>query len=197
MQPAHPALHPNRKAVTCTPAARRALVVITCSHRPSQHTGINQLLARCASNVHQLWTATAALQQQHLHNSKQHNWHQSLGIGAGVSAAALSGSGGGYGPPGSSSWGSGGGGSGWGPSYGSSSGAGSNVLADVAAAGDVADAAVEEVILLDIGGELLFHLHEVVSLNVPACALPVDKRTRWQGQLTMVKPVFYTCSPNS
>lgn len=160
MQPSCAGIHPNRKAVacsiTCTAAARRTLV-IACSHKPSQPSGLNSnLFARCSANVQQLWSAAAALQQQHLQHSNKHNWHQSLSIGAGLSAVACSAAGGGFGPPGSSGWGSGGGGNGWGHSPGSSSAGSSNVLADVAAAGEVADAAVEEVILLDVGGGYWF-----------------------------------------
>lgn len=139
-------LHTSRKA-----AAQRGRVIF-CSHRPGHPTGTPHWTS---SVPQQLWAAAAAFQQQQQRRSDARPWQQSLSIGAGLGAVALGGAGsGGSAPPGSGGWGPGGGGSGWGHSHGGS-GPGSNVLVDVAAAGaEVADAAVEDVILLDVGGGL-------------------------------------------
>lgn len=144
----------HRTAVACTSAHRsRSLLVIACSHRPNQSSVFNQVLGKCTLNVQQLWAA--AVHQHHQPHTNRRKWQQSLNIGAGLCAVACSGAGGADGPPGSSGWGSGGDGSGWGHSAGGSSSYGSNVLAEVAAAGEVANA-VEDVILLDVGGRLIF-----------------------------------------
>jgi len=150
--------HMQRTTVTCTPAHQRAKLVISCSNQPIQPKSLQQLFVRCAASTQRLWSAAAGHQQQRPLHSNRRSWQQSLCIGAGAGAVACSGSGGGFEPPGSGGWGSGGGGGGWGQTPGSSS-PGSNVLAEVAAAGDVSEAAVEEVILLDIGGEQLQHLN--------------------------------------
>ncbi|WIA18868.1 hypothetical protein OEZ85_003541 [Tetradesmus obliquus] len=75
----------------------------------------------------------------------------SLAIGGGVSSLAYAGGSGPNGPGGGgcSGWGAGGGGEGWHAGPGPSSI--SNALCDVAVVGDTS-AAVEEVILLDVGG---------------------------------------------
>lgn len=133
------------------------LLVLAGLSRPDHHL-LQQIVLRCAASAQQLWSAAAAAHQQQHPQLGRRNWkQQSLSIGAGVGAAACSGAGGGNGwPPSSGGWGSGGDGSGWGGGHcpGSSSSPGSNVLADVAAAGDVSsETVVEEVVLLDVGGE--------------------------------------------
>jgi hypothetical protein len=133
-----------------THSARRTLLVVASFPGPVQPLNIHHFVSRCTVNVQQAWAAAAAFHQQHPHSNKG-TWQQSLGIGVGLQAVASAGAGGGFFPPSNSGWNSGGGGSGWGHSPGSSS-PGSNVLSDVAAAGEVADAAVEEVVLLDVGG---------------------------------------------
>ncbi|KAF6256790.1 hypothetical protein COO60DRAFT_1527733 [Scenedesmus sp. NREL 46B-D3] len=94
--------------------------------------------------------ASAAL--RHLAAARQGPWADvktSLCIGAGVSSLAYAGGSGANGP-------GGGGGSGWGGGGGEGWQAGpssiSNALCDVAVVSDTSNAAVEEVILLDVGG---------------------------------------------
>lgn len=71
--------------------------------------------------------------------------------GLGVGALSSGGGNGSNGPFGGGSWGSGGGGDGY---YGSGGASASpNVLGELALGGDAADAMVEEVILLDVGGK--------------------------------------------
>lgn len=150
--------HMQRTTVTYTPAHQRAKLVISCSNQPIQPNSLQHIIVRCAASTQRLWSAAAGHQQQRPLHSNKRSWQQSLCIGAGAGAVACSGSGGGFEPPGSGGWGSGGGGGGWGQTPGSSS-PGSNVLAEVAAAGEVSEAAVEEVILLDVGGEGPQHLN--------------------------------------
>lgn len=152
----------HRTAVACTsppPRLNRChVILIACSNSPHHSSRFNQAFQRCSLSLQQLLAATGALQHRHRGLTNKRAWQQSLGIGAGLGAAACSGAGGADGPPGNSGGGSGGDGSGWGQSPGGSSSFGSNVLADVAAAGEGADAAVtvEEVILLDVGGGCTF-----------------------------------------
>lgn len=150
----HRQFGPGRCLKTRTIERPKGITVLAAARQ--QHTWQTQL-TRCSAAIRHL---TAAARQGPLSNAKS-----SLCIGGGVSALAFSGGSGPNGPSsnGGSNWGSGG--DGWqaGPGHSSIS----NALYDVAAVNEPANDTVEEVILLDVSGEVpcIGSIHIVAVLS--------------------------------